>query len=61
MDIPMDVALSDLQHYGIKGMRWGQRNAKGGSNTSGVGETTQEFRGYSQRGSGQDQSRRLGD
>jgi hypothetical protein len=25
MDIPMDVALSDLQHYGIKGMRWGVR------------------------------------
>jgi hypothetical protein len=42
MDIPMDVALSDLQHYGIKGMRWGQRNAKGGSNTSGVGETKRE-------------------
>src|SRR3954469_1808081 len=42
MDIPMDVALSDLQHYGTKGMRWGQRNTKGGSNTSGVGETKRE-------------------
>lgn len=37
-DIPMDVAMSDLAHYGVKGMRWGVRNEKGGSNTSGVGE-----------------------
>lgn len=22
--IPMDVAMSDLQHYGVKGMKWGQ-------------------------------------
>lgn len=25
MDIPMDVTMSDLQHYGVKGMKWGQR------------------------------------
>jgi 2'-5' RNA ligase len=25
MAIPMDVAMSDLQHYGVKGMRWGHR------------------------------------
>jgi hypothetical protein len=37
-DIPMDVAMSSLAHYGVKGMRWGVRNEKGGSNTSGVGE-----------------------
>jgi len=37
MAIPMDVAMSDLQHYGVKGMRWGVRN-----NTSGAGETRRE-------------------
>lgn len=28
MDIPMDVAMSDIQHYGVKGMRWGQRKTE---------------------------------
>lgn len=25
--VPMDVAMSDIQHHGVKGMRWGVRNA----------------------------------
>jgi hypothetical protein len=25
MDIPMDVAMDDIQHYGTKGMKWGVR------------------------------------
>ena len=25
MDIPMDVAVSDIQHFGVKGMKWGVR------------------------------------
>jgi 2'-5' RNA ligase len=27
MDIPMDVAMSDIQHFGVKGMHWGVRRA----------------------------------
>ena len=30
MAIPMDVAMSDLQHYGVRGMRWGVRNTPQG-------------------------------
>lgn len=41
-EIPMDVAMSEIAHYGTKGMRWGVRNEKGGSNTSGVGEKKRE-------------------
>src|SRR4051812_45001131 len=25
--VPMDVAMSDLAHHGVKGMRWGQRTS----------------------------------
>ena len=38
----VDLGTEWLEHYGVKGMRWGVRNAKGGSNTSGVGETKRE-------------------
>jgi hypothetical protein len=31
MAIPMDVAMSDLQHYGVKGQRWGVRKQEVGS------------------------------
>jgi 2'-5' RNA ligase len=33
-----DLGVEFLAHYGVKGMRWGVRNEKGGTNTSGVGE-----------------------
>ena len=28
MAIPMDVAMSDLQHFGVRGMRWGVRKSQ---------------------------------
>lgn len=31
MDVPMDVAMGDLQHHGVKGQKWGVRKEKVGS------------------------------
>src|SRR4051794_5276620 len=31
--VPMDVAMSDISHYGVKGMKWGVRKADSSSET----------------------------
>jgi 2'-5' RNA ligase len=42
MNHAANVGAAFLAHYGVKGMRWGVRNDKGGTNTSGVGEKKRE-------------------
>jgi len=37
-----DLGADFLAHYGVKGMKWGVRNERGGSNTSSVGEKKRE-------------------
>jgi 2'-5' RNA ligase len=42
MNQTVELGQAFLVHYGVKGMRWGVRNDKGGDNTSGKGETKRE-------------------
>jgi 2'-5' RNA ligase len=42
VDQRIALGTAFLAHYGVKGMRWGVRNDKGGNNTSGQGETKRE-------------------
>jgi 2'-5' RNA ligase len=42
LDTAVKMGTEFIEHYGVKGMKWGVRNAQGGSNTSGVGETKRE-------------------
>ena len=45
MDIPMDVVMGDIQHYGVKGMHWGQRNDRVASGARAAGEAAKSAGG----------------
>ena len=44
MAIPMDVAMSDIQHVGVKGMKWGVRKEDVGSAARSVGSSYERWR-----------------
>jgi 2'-5' RNA ligase len=40
--VPMDVAMSDIQHYGVKGMKWGIRKETDAQTYLRIGDTPQD-------------------
>lgn len=50
--IPMDVAMSDIEHHGTKGMRWGVRKADVASGAKSVGRATASGAGKVNRAAG---------
>lgn len=45
LDYPMDVAMSDLEHHGVKGMRWGVRTVDVASGAKAVGRAAKSTGG----------------
>jgi 2'-5' RNA ligase len=43
--VPMDIAYSDIEHHGVKGMRWGVRKEQVGSGAKAVGNAAKSTGG----------------